>query len=91
LAGSRLGLAIHDSGNSWSLREISGCTMSLEGICWSIPVKIGGIEFPHNFIMHSDLGNKDMILGQLWLFSHSTRIDYIHELGVTLQLWENGD
>ncbi len=58
--------------------------MSLEGICWSIPVKIGGIEFPHNFIMHSDLGNKDMILGQLWLFSHSTRIDYIHELGVTL-------
>ena len=32
-----------------------------------------------------------MVLGQPWLFSHSTRIDYIHEMGVTLQLWENGD
>ncbi len=32
-----------------------------------------------------------MVLGQPWLFSHLTRIDYIHEMGVTLQLWENGD
>ncbi len=32
-----------------------------------------------------------MVLGQPWLFLHSTRIDYIHEMGVTLQLWENGD
>src|SRR5258705_5652230 len=56
------------------------------------PVMIGGIEFSHNFfITHSDLGNKDMVLGQPWLFSHSTRIDYIHEMGVMLQLWENGD
>src|SRR5258708_27369179 len=87
-----LALPINDSGNSSTLKGISGHTMSLEGICWSVPVKIGGIEFPHNFfITRSDLGNKDMILGQPWLFSHLTRIDYIHDMGVTLQLWENGD
>src|SRR5258707_1497955 len=32
-----------------------------------------------------------MVLGQPWLFSHSTRIDYIHDMGVALQLGENGD
>src|SRR5258708_27661466 len=87
-----LALPINDSGNSSTLKGISGHTMSLEGICWSVPVKIGGIEFPHNFfITRSDLGNKDMILGQPWLFSHLTRIDYVHDMGVTLQLWENRD
>ncbi len=66
--------------------------MGLKGICWNVPVKIGGIEFLHNFfVTRTSLGNKDMVLGQPWLFSHSTRIDYIHEMGVTLQLWENGD
>src|SRR5258708_5348251 len=87
-----LALPIDDSRNSWTLKSISGHTMGLEGICWSVPVKIGGIEFSHNFfITHSDLGNKDMVLGQPWLFSHSTRIDYVHDMGVTLQLWEKGD
>src|SRR5260221_9982981 len=87
-----LALPIDDLGNSWMLKGISGHMMGLEGICWNVPVKIGGIEFSHNFfIMRSDLGNKDMVLGQPWLFSHSTRIDYVHEMGVTLQLWENGD
>src|SRR5260221_8616801 len=87
-----LALPIDDSGNSWTLKGISGHTMGLEGICWNVPVMIGGIEFAHNFfISRSDLGNKDMVLGQPWLFSHSTRIDYIHDMGVTLQLWENGD
>src|SRR5260221_7281064 len=66
--------------------------MGLEGICWNVPMKIGGIEFSHNFfVTRSSLGNKDMVLGQPWLFSHSTRIDYVHEMGVMLQLWENGD
>ncbi len=87
-----LALPIDDSGNSWTLKGISGHTMGLEGICWNVPVMIGGIKFSHNFfITRSDLGNKDMVLGQPWLFSHSTRIDYIHDMGVTLQLWENGD
>src|SRR6266436_3196217 len=87
-----LALPIDDSGNSWMLKGISGHTMGLEGICWNVPVKIGSIEFLHNFFMtRTSLGNKDIVLGQPWLFSHSTRIDYVHEMGVTLQLWENGD
>ena len=87
-----LALPIDDSGNSWMLKGISGHTMGLEGICWNVPVKIGGIKFSHNFFMtRTSLGNKDMVLGQLWLFSHSMRIDYVHEMGITLQLWENRD
>src|SRR5260221_5458600 len=87
-----LALPIDDSGNSWTLKGISGHTMGLEGICWNVPIKIGRIEFSHNFfVTRTSLGNKDMVLGQPWLFSHSTRIDYVHEMGVTLQLWENGD
>src|SRR5258708_35254985 len=68
-----LALPIDDSGNSWTLKGISGHTMGLEGICWNVPVRI------------------DMVLGQPWLFSHSTRIDYVHDMGVMLQLWEDGD
>ncbi len=68
-----LALPIDDSGNSWTLKGISGHTMGLEGICWNVPVQIGGIEFSHNFfVTRSNLGNKDMVLGQPWLFSHST-------------------
>src|SRR5260221_7521167 len=87
-----LALLIDDSGNSWTLKGISSHMMGLEGICWNVPIKIGGIEFSHNFFMtRSSLGNKDMVLGQPWLFSQSMRINYVHEMGVTLQLWENGD
>ncbi len=68
-----LALPIDDSGNSWTLKGILGHMMGLEGICWNVPVKIGGIEFLHNFfVTQSNLGNKDMVLGQPWLFSHST-------------------
>ncbi len=91
-SGTRISLLIDDSGNSWTLKGISSHTMGLEGICWNVPIKIGGIEFSHNFFMtRSSLGNKDMVLGQPWLFSQLTWIDYVHEMGVTLQLWENGD
>ena len=87
-----LALPIDDSGNSWTLKGISGHMMGLEGICWNVPVRIGGIKFSHNFfVTRTDLGNKDMVLGQPWLFSHSTRIDYVHDMGVMLQLWEDGD
>src|SRR5260221_7139161 len=68
-----LALPIDDSGNSWTLKGISGHMMGLEGICWNVPIKISGIEFLHNFfVTQSNLGNKDMVLGQPWLFSHST-------------------
>src|SRR5260370_39902113 len=87
-----LALLIDDYGNSWTLKGISSHMMGLEGICWNVPIKIGRIEFLHNFVVtRSSLGNKDMVLGQPWLFSQSMRIDYVHEMGVTLQLWENGD
>src|SRR5258708_6279015 len=57
-----LALPINDSGNFWTLKGISGHTMGLEGICWNVPVKIGGIEFSHNFfITRSNLGNKSMV------------------------------
>src|SRR5258708_3517996 len=73
--------------NSWTLKGISGHMMGLEGICWNVPVRIGGIEFLHNFfITRMDLGNKDMVLGQPWLFSHSMRIDYVHDMGVTVMV-----
>src|SRR5258708_12928931 len=87
-----LALPIDDSRNSWTLKGISRHTMGLEGICWNIPVQIGEIEFSHNFFLtQSHLATKDMFLGQPWLFSHLMQIDYMHEMGVTLQLWENGD
>ena len=46
-----LGLPIDDSGITWTLRGISGHTMGLEGVCWNIPIQIGGIEFSHNFFV----------------------------------------
>src|SRR5258708_23969896 len=46
-----LALPIDDSRNSWMLKGISGHMMGLEGICWNIPVQIGGIEFSHNFFV----------------------------------------
>ncbi len=68
-----LALPIDDSRNSWMLKGILGHMMGLEGICWNVPVKIGGIKFLHNFfVTQSNLGNKDMVLGQPWLFLHST-------------------
>src|SRR5260370_10255564 len=87
-----LALPINDSGNVWTLKGVSGHTMELEGICWNVPIRIGGMEFAHNFfITRTNLGNKDMILGQPWLFLYSTKIDYIHDMGITLQIYENGD
>src|SRR5258708_32336758 len=46
-----LALPIDDSGNSWTLKGISGHMMGLEGICWNIHVMIGVIEFSHNFFV----------------------------------------
>ena len=46
-----LGLLIDDLGTTWTLRGISGHTMGLEGVCWNIPIQIGGLEFSHNFFV----------------------------------------
>ena len=86
-----LSLPIDESGLSWTLRGISGHTMNLEGVCWDVPIKIGGLTFPHNFFVSKDgLGNKDMVLGQPWLFSQLSKIEYLHDIGMKIQLWEHG-
>ena len=46
----------------------------------------------HNFFITQDkLNGKDIILGQPWLFGHSTRIDYVHDVGMIIQIWNEGD
>jgi hypothetical protein len=51
-----------------------------------------GVPLPHNFFITSDnIGQKDIILGQPWLFSYSVRIDYAHSKGMNLQVWKDGD
>src|ERR1700677_3432614 len=86
-----LALSIDISGNPWVLKGISGHLITLEGICWNVPIKIGGVLFPHNFfISRTVLGGKDIILGQPWLLSQM-RVDYIYNVGVVLQLWKNGN
>ncbi len=30
-------------------------------------------------------------MGQPWLFGHSTRIDYVHDVGMIIQIWNEGD
>ena len=87
-----LALPIDDLGNTWTLKGVLGHTMKWEGICWNVPIRVGGMEFTHNFfITCTHLGNKDMILGQPWLFLYLTKIDYVHDMGVMLQIYENGD
>src|SRR5260370_25384618 len=55
-------------------------------------ITIGGIEVTHNFFITQDcLNGKDVILGQPWLFRHSTRIDYVHDIGMVIQIWNEGD
>ncbi|KAF9504630.1 hypothetical protein BS47DRAFT_1401210 [Hydnum rufescens UP504] len=41
--------------------------------------------------MSDNIGQKDMILGQPWLYSYSARIEYAHGIGMNLQLWQDGD
>src|SRR5260370_14603985 len=55
-------------------------------------ITIGGIEVTHNFFITQDcLNGKDVILGQPWLFGHSTRIDYVHDVGMVIPIWNEGD
>ena len=85
-------LPMDPAGAAWTLQGVSGHQIALEGLCRDIPISIGGVEVNHNFFITQDkLNRKDVILGQPWLFGHSTRIDYIHNIGMIIQIWNEGD
>ena len=88
----RLELPLDPSGADWLLRGVSGHQVRLVGLCRNVPIQVGGIPFPHNFFVTTDnMGQKDIILGQPWLFSYSARLDYAHNVGMNLQVWQDGD
>jgi hypothetical protein len=88
----RLELPLDPSGADWLLRGVSGHQVRLVGLCRNVPLQVGGIPFPHNFFVTSDnMGQKGIILGQPWLFSYSARLDYTHNVGMNLQVWQEGD
>src|SRR5258708_1980037 len=85
-------LLMDPAGAAWMLQGVSGHQIALEGLCRDIPISIGGVEVNHNFFITRDkLNGKDVILGQPWLFRHSTRIDYVHDIGMIIQIWNEGD
>ena len=85
-------LPMDPAGAAWTLRGVSGHQIALEGLCRDVPISIGGVEVNHNFFITRDkLNGKDVILGQPWLFGHSTRIDYVHDVGMIIQIWNEGD
>src|SRR5258708_16840121 len=85
-------LLMDPAGAAWTLQGVSGHQIALEGLCRDIPISIGGVEVNHNFFITQDkLNRKDVILGQPWLFGHSTRIDYVHNVGMIIQIWNEGD
>ncbi|KAF8344295.1 uncharacterized protein EI90DRAFT_3115050 [Cantharellus anzutake] len=87
-----LELPVDPTGAMWTLRGVSGHQVALEGLCRDVPVTIGGIEVTHNFFLTRDtLHGKDMILGQPWLFGHSTKIEYMHDVGMVIQVWNEGN
>ena len=87
-----LQLPVDPTGALWSLRGISGHQVALEGLCRNVPVTLGGVEVPHNFFISKEgLNGKDMILGQPWLYGHSSRIEYMPDVGMTIQIWTEGD
>jgi Retroviral aspartyl protease len=92
LVQSKLELPMDPSGKDWLLRGVSGHQVNLVGLCHNVPLEVGGVPLPHNFFITSDhIGQKDIILGQPWLFSYSARIDYDHGAGMNLQVWREGD
>jgi Retroviral aspartyl protease len=89
---AKLELPMDPSGKDWILCGISGHQVNLIGLCHNVPIQVGGVLFPHNFFITLDnIGQKDIILGQPWLFLYSTRIEYAHTEGMNLQVWQDGD
>ena len=85
-------LPVDPAGAAWTLQGVSSHQIALEGLCRDVLIMIGGVEVAHNFfIMKDKLNGKDIILGQPWLFGHSTWIDCIHDMGMVIQVWNEGD
>jgi Retroviral aspartyl protease len=92
LTQAKLQLPMDPSGHNWVLRGVSSHQVNLVGLCHNVPVQVSRVPLPHNFFITSDnIGQKDIILGQPWLFSYSMRIDYAHGEGMNLQVWQDGD
>ncbi|KAF9505493.1 hypothetical protein BS47DRAFT_1400328 [Hydnum rufescens UP504] len=89
---AKLELPMDPSGKDWILHGVSGHQVNLVGLCRDVPIQVGGVPLPHNFFIMSDnIGQKDIILSQPWLFSYSVRIEYAHGEGMNLQVWQDGD
>jgi hypothetical protein len=86
------GLPIDPSGANWSLKGVSGHTVELVGLCRNVPLHVGGLSFRHHFFIARDsIGDKDLIIGQPWLYNQASSINYLLGKGVSLQIWEDGD
>ena len=88
----KLELPVDPSGATWILKGVSGHTVQLVGLCRNVPIGIGGLEFNHNFfVAQGSIGDKQLILGQPWIYNHAARFDYIPPKGLQMQIWEHGD
>ena len=88
----KLELPVDPSGATWVLKGVSGHTVQLVGLCRDVPIGIGGLEFNHNFfVAQGSIGDKQLILGQPWIYNHAARFDYIPPKGLQMQIWEHGD
>src|SRR5580693_55435 len=88
----KLELPVDPSGATWVLKGVSGHTVQLVGLCRNVPIGIGGLEFNHNFfVAQGSIGDKQLILGQPWIYNHAARFDYIPPKGLQMQIWEHGN
>ncbi|KAF9506907.1 hypothetical protein BS47DRAFT_1367023 [Hydnum rufescens UP504] len=92
LTQAKLELPMDPSGKDWILCGVSGHQVNLVGLCRDVPIQVRGVPLPHNFFITLDnIGQKDIILGQPWLFSYSARIEYAHGEGMNLQVWQDSN
>ena len=88
----KLELPVDLSGATWVLKGVSGHTVQLVGLCRNVPIGIGGLEFNHNFfVAQGSISDKQLILGQPWIYNHAACFDYIPPKGLQMQIWEHGD
>jgi len=88
----KLELPVDPLGATWVLKGVSGHTVQLVGLCRNVPIGIGRLEFNHNFfVAQGSIGDKQLILGQPWIYNHAACFDYIPPKGLQMQIWEHGD